>query len=312
MSLALATPPRLDGLDLNAQLDLPNDTAVIVHGHVTDPANAPALVVLGGISAHRHVASSPAQIGWWAQQAGPDRAIDTTRHRILSLNYLGSELSPCPSTEDQALAVLALMDAAGIARARIVGASYGGMTALALAARAPDRVDGVIAISAADRAGASARAWRSIQRAIVEQALEYGDGEAGLDLARRLAMTTYRTPAELEARFDAPEPGSRDAAGVTAWLEARGKAYADSVCPHDFLALSRSLDTHRVDVSRIACPVTYVAIHEDRLVPANQIAETAGRTPDGRLVSLSSLYGHDAFLKETGRIGAILADWLQR
>ena len=124
-------------------------------------------------------------------------------------------------------------------------------------------------------------------------------------------MTTYRTPDELEERFYAPDPDSRDAGGIAGYLQARGRDYAQTVSPQRFLALSYSMDAHDVDPAGIACPVTYLAVLEDRLVPASQIAEAAGRTPDGRLKTLHSRYGHDAFLKEETAIAGIITDFLR-
>lgn len=287
-----------------------NGSPVRVSGRLTGPEDAPVCLVLGGISADHAVASSRNEPGWWSAQAGPGCALDTDNLRIFSFNFLADQVKPFPTTTDQARAILALADAAGIKRFSIIGASYGGMIGLALAVLAPERVEKLLVISAAHRASAMAQAWRSIQRDTVELALQFGDGRAGLDLARRLAMTTYRTPDEFEQRFFDPEPDCRDANGVTAYLEARGREFADRVTPQRFLALSRSMDEHCVDVSAIECPVTYLAVAEDRLVPADQIAEAAARTPQGQLQTIHSLFGHDAFLKEDAAISAAITSFI--
>ena len=310
MPILLERPADILVHEISTRVRLGRGAPVRITGRVIGPENAPACLVLGGISSDRAVAASGDQPGWWSSQVGPDRPLDTHYFRVLSFDFLAEQAGAFPTTTDQARAILALADAAGIERFSIVGASYGGMIALALAVLAPERIEKLLVISACHRASAMARAWRSIQRDTVELSQQQGDGRAGLDLARRLAMTTYRTPIELESRFYDPEPGCRDADGVCAYLEARGREFADRITPQRFLALSRSMDGHCLDPARIDCPVTYLAVIEDQLVPADQIAEAARATPLGTLERIHSLYGHDAFLKEDAAISAAITRFL--
>jgi homoserine O-acetyltransferase len=112
----------------------------------------PLVVALGGISADRHVCtrSEGGGPGWWTGLVGPGEAIDPARHRILGLDFAADPTGQAaPSTADQARVLCAALDAAGAERADLVlGASYGGMVALALAERHPERVARVAAISA--------------------------------------------------------------------------------------------------------------------------------------------------------------------
>ncbi|HVS15106.1 MAG TPA: homoserine O-succinyltransferase [Thermoanaerobaculia bacterium] len=292
------------------------------------PPGAPVVVVLGGISAHRHVTATHADAGrgWWADQVGSGAPIDTRRLRVLSFDWLGGNGDstgpraaeetfptvpfPTVSTADQAGALAHLLDHLGIARiATFVGASYGGMVALSFAARHPHRVDRLIVLSAADRSHPHATALRSVQRSVTRLGLELGAGRAGLALARSLAMVTYRSPAELELRFD----GEPRAAGgalrfpVEDYLQARGESFAGAFHPGAFLCLSESIDLHRVDARAIATPTTLVSVRSDQLVPPAQLQRLARLLAGpSRLIEIDSLYGHDAFLKETGQVGRIL------
>ena len=303
----LETELDIDCIDLEAGFMADTGEELCVGGRIMGAADTPVFVVLGGISADRRVADSECGAGWWRDFTGGNGPLDPTACRILSIDFVADASAHFPSTRDQAAAILALADAAGVDRLSVIGSSYGGMVALALASLAPERIEKALVISAAHKPSAMARAWRSIQRETVELAIRHGDGKAGLDLARRLAMTTYRTPDEIEDRFFEPDPDSRDANGIEAYLECRGADFTTRMSPERFLALSHSMDGHQVDLSAIECEVTYVAVREDRLVPIEQVKSAADQTPKARFLELSSYYGHDAFLKEVDAISSILA-----
>ncbi|HVS62017.1 MAG TPA: homoserine O-succinyltransferase [Thermoanaerobaculia bacterium] len=290
------------------------------------PEDAPVVAVLGGISAHRHVTATCSNTapGWWPKVVGPGAAIDTRRLRVLSFDYLGGNggssgprsrpgrAFPTVTTEDQADALAHLLDHLEIDRlAAFVGASYGGMVALSFAARHPRRLGRLIAISAADRSHPQATALRSVQRGIARLGLERGASEEALALARALAMVTYRSPAELEQRFDQPPSWDDDAATprfpVESYLRACGERFARGFDPHAFLCLSESLDLHRVDAGSIETPATLLAVRSDQLVPPSQLTSLARRLAGPcRLVEIDSIYGHDAFLKEVELVGRLL------
>ena len=164
-------------------------------------------------------------------------------------------------------------------------------------------------IGAADRTHPMATAWRSVQRQILRFAVECGRPKEGLKLARALAMSTYRSAEEFEARFDgAPiREGERFAFPVEQYLFARGNDFAERHHPEAILCLSESIDLHHVDATRIFVPTTIVAIREDQLVPLSDLRGLAARLPVAKLHEISSIYGHDAFLKESDQLRGIFA-----
>ncbi|HZF26585.1 MAG TPA: homoserine O-succinyltransferase [Steroidobacteraceae bacterium] len=293
---------------------------------LTGPAGAHVVAALGGISAHRVVYSEgQARHGWWDGLVGPGRALDASRFRILGIDYLGGsgatsgprdgESFPSLSSYDQAELLLRLVNHLGLTRLHaIVGASYGGMVALAFAERFADRVERLLVIGASDTTHPMATAWRSVQRRLVRYALTHGEGARGLELARALAMATYRSPEEFAARFRAaPEP-TRDGFefAVERYLFARGADYANQYRAQSFLCLSESIDLHSVDATRIHVPVTVVGVREDQLVPLSDLRALCARLqPHARLIEISSIYGHDAFLKEAGRLEPVFRNCLE-
>ncbi|MCS6948450.1 MAG: alpha/beta fold hydrolase, partial [Steroidobacteraceae bacterium] len=238
------------------------------------PVAAPVIAAFGGISADRRVLTGlPGESGWWQDVLGSAQALGAHAVRVLSFDWLGGSgatSGPAPgaefppvSTYDQAELLLRLLNHLGIkALHAIVGASYGGMVALAFAERYPERVARVGVVSASDRTHPMATAWRCVQRRIIRLAWRHGAADEGLELARALAMATYRSPEEFAARF-AGSP-RLDAAGhhvfpVEEYLLARGAEYARRHQAGSFLCLSESIDLHRVDAGRIFTPVLALA-----------------------------------------------------
>jgi homoserine O-acetyltransferase len=275
---------------------------------------------LGGISSNRRVfdTENPKQ-GWWSEVVGPAGALDAERFRVLSFDYLGgsaettgpaasTSLFPSISTYDQAELLVRLLNNLGLKSVRaIAGGSYGGMVALAFGERYPERVSQLIVIGAADRPHPMATAWRSVQRRILRFAVDCSRPKDGLQLARALAMSTYRSAEEFEARFDGPPThnGERFVFPVERYLFARGSDFADRYNAEAILCLSESIDLHQVDATRIFVPTTIVAIREDQLVPLSDLRGLAARLPSARLHEISSIYGHDGFLKESDQLRGI-------
>lgn len=279
-------------------------------------STGPVVATLGGISAGRFVTGNNPK-GWWSEIVGPGAALDVDRCRVLGFDFLGGSgettgprsgqtAFPSISAFDQAELLHRLIEHLDLASLQaIVGASYGGMVALAFAERWPELVRHIVVISAADRSHPMSTAWRSVQRAMVRYALKKNDGPEGLRLARALAMATYRSAEEFAQRFDG-EPARIDGRfqfPVESYLLSRGDAYAASYLPEAFICLSESIDLHRVDATHIRVPTTVVAVREDQLVPLADLQALQTRLAGpSQLVEISSLYGHDAFLKESAAL----------
>lgn len=267
-------------------------------------ADAPCIVVMGGISASRQVGD------WWAAHVGPGKALDTRYYCVLGFDYLSvlpagwSGISP----HDQAAALNALLDALAIERAHaLVGASYGGAVALAFAARYPDRLGSALVLSMAERPSPMASALRALQRDLLRLGEDLGFQAEAVAMARALAITTYRTDAEFSRRF----AGSPERQGgcwrlpVEGYLRAQGERFARQFDADAYRVLSESLDLHQVDPRQLQTVLHLLAVDQDRLVPRADIQSLA-RATGASFTCLASDYGHDAFLKEPAAIG----DWL--
>ena len=282
-------------------------------------ADAPVVLIAGGISAHRHVAANAQfpETGWANDLVGAGRTLDPKDYRILAFDYIGADgaLDAPIDSSDQADVVVALLDVLEIdALHAFVGYSYGALVGLQLAVRHPQRLRKLVAVSGTHRAHPYAAAWRALQRKAVELGqLQCADGQ-GLSLARQFAMLSYRTPEEFDERFDtAPELlNGRVRVAAEDYLDAAGAQYVGRTPVNAYLRLSESIDLHRIDPTDVHVDTVVVAVEGDRLVPlSDAVALVEGLGTLGTLRLVRSRYGHDAFLKETDRIDAILATALR-
>lgn len=284
----------------------------------TGAPGASTVIVQGGISADRDVCanSEHAAPGWWETLVGRDRAINLDRVRVLAIDWLDAEdlHSPSVSSEDQADALAALLDALGVARAEaFVGASYGAMVGLAFAARHGDRLGKLVALAGAHRPHPYATAQRAVQRGIVKLGLDKGCVDEALSLARQLALTTYRSGEEIGRRFagGAEYRDGRFQLPVEGWLEHQGRKFVARFDARRYLALSESIDLHDIDPKSVRVPASLIGFASDRLVPLSDLCALQQRLgAPASLEVIETPYGHDGFLKEHERLAPLLREAL--
>jgi len=283
----------------------------VVHGRVYGNPDGPIVVVLGGISATRFVADGGRQNrGWWSRLVREGGAIDLNRFKVIGYDFapnLDADCGLCPvTTRDQADRLAQLLDAMEIKQLDgFIGSSYGGMCGLALAQYHPERIKNLCVISAAHRPYPIGVAWRGIQRRVVRLGLEAGTPEAGLKLARELAMTTYRTPTEFAGRFALDETSANPSLfDICDYLGARGDAFAGATDAKRFLVMSESIDLHRIEPEAITTPTLLMTAISDQIAPLPEMRELCDRLGGpSELFTFTSLFGHDAFLKEYDAMG---------
>ena len=321
---AVKTPPercpptddrRVELFDVPLPADLRQFGESVAASAIGNPGN-PAVVVLGGISANCFPCIRPdGRSGWWPGLIGGGCAVDPQHHYVIGVDFAADESGErAPSTLEQARVLAAALDAIGIDQpCTIVGASYGGMVALALAVAEPERVGRLVVISAGAEPHPAATAARELQRRVVSLGVKSGRGEEALAIARGMAMLTYRTPAEFGVRFEGgiEECDPSTCSDPGGYLRARGEAFLSVMSPGRFLSLSASIDRHRVEPRRIATPALLIGADSDQLVfPEQMRALAESLAGPVELHLLDSLFGHDMFLKEADRIGKLVAPFV--
>ena len=274
---------------------------------------APLLLVAGGISAGRHVLASGEfpETGWWQAQAAT-----LANYRVLAIDWVGADgaIDLPIDPADQAETIVRLLDELSEERAdAFIGASYGAMVGMHLAAHHPQRLGRLLAISAAEATHPFSSACRALQRQAISLGEWQGNPEAGVALARAMAILTYRTPQEFAERFGAPPAlrSGRLQVAAEPYLDAHGERHCRRMSAIAYRRLSESIDLHRIDPADIRVPLTLVAVDQDGLVPAPDIEALAARVPAAAFRLIHSRYGHDAFLKEEAQVAAIIADFLK-
>ena len=282
------------------------------------PRSASAVLVV-----HALTGSADAAGDWWKPLIGAGRALDTDERQVVCLNLLGScygttgprEVADFPpiTPRDMARAQWAALDALGIERLELVaGGSLGGMVALEIALERPGSVEAVMPIAAPARIGNLAAAWNHIQLQMLEL-----DPDRGLELARQLAMTTYRS----EVDFDTRE-------GIGSYLEHQGVKLRHRFHAGSYAALVGAMNAHDVGRDRGGLVAAFralassgVAVHGvgiegDILYGPRQVlalvdaARAAGI--DAAYHEIRSTKGHDAFLVEWDQLTEIIGMALAR
>jgi homoserine O-acetyltransferase len=323
-----------------------------------DPDRSNAILVLHALTGDSHasgaVGPGHATAGWWDGLIGSGRAIDTDQFFVVCPNvlggcqgstgpsargpdgaYYGSQF-PVITIRDQVAVEAGLADRLGIGEwAGVVGGSMGGMRVLEWSVGYPERVRRAVILAVGAAATADQIALCSLQIRAIRQDPAYAGGDYyetgarpvdGLALARGLGQFSYRTAAELEARFgrraqaeEDPFKGGRYA--VESYLQHHGDKLAARFDPNSYVVLSEAMNHHDIGrgrggtkraLERVRAEVTVAGIASDRLYPLELQRELGRLLPGGRPVAVvESTFGHDGFLLETEQIGTIVTEALR-
>jgi pimeloyl-ACP methyl ester carboxylesterase len=218
-------------------------------GRTFDPA-LPCIVFLHG-AGHDH--SPWALLARWFAHHG---------HGVLAVDLPGHMRSagpPLPDVETLAAWVLALLDAAGVARAALVGHSMGSLIALEAAARAPARCDRLVMIGTAYP--------MKVSDALLTT--------AAAEPVRAMAMVNAWSISTLATKPGFPGPGNWHHGSDMA-LRRRVQASAPGINLFhiDFDMCNRYAGGLEA-AARVACPVTLILGSADLMTPPRATADIA-------------------------------------
>lgn len=304
-------------------------------------------------NAHAHDVNLPEdpRAAWWNPLVGPGRPFDTDRYFIICSNVLGgcygstgpSSIDPATgrpyglrfplvTIRDMVNAQRRLIEHLGVRQlAMIAGGSVGGQQALEWAVTYPELVQKVVVVAATAALTAQAVAFSEVERQtiMIDPRWQNGDyqpgqgPDAGLAIARMLAMITYQSEETMEMRFSrrpAPGPTSTAPSGHAAfgslfdvenYLYHQGQSLVNRFDANSYLYISRAMDLYDVSrgypsleaaLGRIQSQMLCIGIRSDLLFPAARVRALADQVSQvgGSAIyqELDSPHGHDAFLKD--------------
>ena len=365
MSPAAAPPAnarRIDldgpfGLEAGGQLDAV--TVAYESWGELSPAGDNAVLVCHALTGSSHVAGDDDAPGWWDGVVGPGRTLDPARHFIVCANHLAgcsgttgpADIDPgtgrpwgmrfpVVTPRDMVAVQKALLDRLGVRRlAVVIGGSLGGMLVWQWLVDHPEMVAAAVPIASAPRTSAWAVALNAVARRAILADPAWNDGDyrdpgpaAGLALARQIAMISYRSQAELEARFgrrtqggdNASVPNRGEELAVESYLRHHGEALVRRFDARSYVVLTEAMDRHDAGrgydgldaaLARIRARVLAIGISSDTLFFPSELRDAVDRLRtlggDARYEELTSIHGHDAFLIEQPRVEGMIGSFLE-
>lgn len=277
-------------------------------------------------------------VEWWDGIVGPGKLLDTNLAAIVGINALGSCYGstgpsslapdgkpfgarfPLVTVWDMVRAQRAALAALGLQRlAVVIGGSLGGMQSLAWALESPSQVEHAVAIGAYDHFTAMGIALNYVAREAIRVARTQAEG---IELARKIAMLTYKSEAlmaeRFERRFDRkggdPTVNPEDKFDVEGYLDYQGAIFSKRMDTEAYLALTRAMDlfdARERGLSNAHPAFTLVGVSSDWLFLPEYVRASAERFAregaDSVYLELASNHGHDAFLAEPDHLTALVA-----
>ena len=254
-----------------------------IHYEVTGKSGATPVLMIQGLGASKNA---------WNLQ----RIAMATRFRIISFDNRGAGRSDKPTEpftlEQMADDALAVLDAAGIETAHVVGASMGGVISQIVAVKYPHRVRSLTLVCTACRN----HPWRQeLLQSWAKTAEEKGMIEVGKEAAQW--VMSPRSFRRLVPAFTWMGP--------LAALRPR----------HSFVSQIDAILNTREDLvdqlSTITAPTMVIVGNQDILTPRGDSEEIAERIPDAELVVISGA-AHGLMMEHSSTFNKILIEFLQR
>jgi 3-oxoadipate enol-lactonase len=219
-------------------------------------------------------------------------------YRIVRCDFRGqlfSQGEPQKDLDAHVADVIRLLDHLQIGRTRIAGASFGSLVGLRLAARHPERVAALAAITSTNHV--VEESWKELEpvwQACLDAAAG-GDGGLVSDTTLTMFSDRYRETQEEMLSMQRE------------WISMLPPIWFKGVAA--ILETVKGLDL-RQDLPAVRCPVLVVGAEEDNVFPPPHSQALAAALPGSRLEMLPS--GHSVVVEQPGRLAEVLRPFLSQ
>jgi homoserine O-acetyltransferase/O-succinyltransferase len=322
------------------------------YGHLS-PAGDNAVVICHALTGSARAAG---EAGWWDPVIGPDAAFDTNRYAVFCANILGScygttgpaSINPATgevygpdfpriTVHDMVAVQRALLEAMDVRSiVTVAGGSLGGLQVLEWAAQSQDTVRSIIPIACSLAHSAWAIGFNETARQAIRADVNWHRGDyvrhgvrpdAGLALARMIAMISYRSEGSFAARFGREtRPRGDYGTGtyeVESYLHYQGEKFIERFDANCYIHITHAMDDFDVAHGRedahaalapFRGPAMVMGIDSDILYPTRQQGEIVDLLRDnGNRVDyreIHSPHGHDSFLIEWDQLDRYVREFL--
>lgn len=282
---------------------------------------------------------------WWPGVIGEKGAISPDNYFIICANILGScygttgPLSvdsrtgqpyyshfPAFTIRDMVRAHILLRRHLGIEKIHLLmGGSMGGYQALEWCVMEKDVIRQMFLIATSPAESAWGIAVHTAQRLAIEADSSWREdsaeaGAKGLKAARAIGILTYRNYGIMVKKQTDPDTGKLDGFKASSYIDYQGDKLISRFNAFSYWQLTRALDSHQLARGRgmtleavlrgIRQKTLLIGITSDILCPFEEQRHMADHLPNVTLVEIDSVYGHDGFMVEGGKIASHLRDWL--
>ncbi len=282
---------------------------------------------------------------WWPGVIGDKGIIRASHYHIVCANVLGScygstgpatmnpdtgapfyDDFPLVTIRDMVKAHILLRKYLGIEKIHLLmGGSMGGYQALEWCVMEKDLIENLFLLATSPAESAWGIATHTAQRLAIEADSTWRDhrpgaGHKGLKAARAIGMLTYRNYGIMVAKQSDTDTEKLDHFRAASYIDYQGEKLAARFHAYCYWLLTKAMDSHNLargrggDLAAVLKTVLQrtliVGITSDILCPLHEQVFLDENIPGSVMVEIDSAYGHDGFMVEAEKIGAVLKTWL--